>query len=136
MTKQDDIRRQRMENEETFQEHRSFRINWVRLRELIERVPYDCDKGATKEALTPQDRLKFEVRDGGVCYICESVFCYGSCNSYVWNGPTTYKMSHLHHIIPNGTIKDENITTLCTHCHQLVHQILYLDGRWKYTKPL
>jgi hypothetical protein len=38
-------------------------------------------------------------------------------------------------VIPDGDVSDENIVTLCVHCHQIVHQILYVEGRWRYARP-
>jgi hypothetical protein len=110
-------------------------LNWDKFEWLVNRIPNNLDKNKKKEALQPIDRLHFERRDKGVCLICGSTYHYGSCNVYLYTG-TNYKLSHLHHIIPNGVISDENITTLCTHCHQMVHQAMYIAGKWKYGRPL
>lgn len=135
MNKEDTIRELRFKNNEKIIEHRELGIDWDRFKELIMRVPGDLDNTKKKIPLQPKDRLNFETRDRGHCYICRSTFPYGSSNVYLYT-TMNYKLSHLHHIIPNGGIEDKNIVTLCTHCHQLVHQALYIEGIWKYGRPL
>lgn len=132
---EDMIRQLRSNNDELITEKREFGIDWGRFKNLVEVYIPKNTKNYSKETLQPKDRLKFEVRDKGICYICDSKFHYGSCN--VYSGLNrTYKLSHLHHIIPNGDVSDDNIVTLCTHCHQLVHQAMYIAGTWKYGRPL
>jgi 5-methylcytosine-specific restriction endonuclease McrA len=131
-----DYAKLRGENEILIKENRNNVINWDRLRKLIYIKPRYKDRDNKKVALQPKDRLKYEIRDKGECYICGSTFHYGSCNKYLCNGTVTYKLSHLHHIIPNGDTSEENIVTLCTHCHQIVHQMMYIAGTWKYARPL
>lgn len=111
-------------------------LDWAKFKGLIDRIPYGAmNSSRKKETLQPKDRLHFETRDKGVCYLCGSVYKYGSCNVYAYSD-TNYKLSHLHHVIPNGNVTDENIITLCTHCHQMVHQAMYVAGKWKYGRPL
>lgn len=126
----------RWKNEEKIKERRSEGINWTRLRELVERVKLDYygNSNRTKTSFQPADKLHFETRDKGRCYLCDSVYHYGSNNKWVQCG-NGYKNSQLHHVIPDGDVSDENIVTLCVHCHQIVHQILYVEGRWRYARP-
>ena len=135
MNKEDNVRKLREENNETIIEYRNMDLNWDRFKRIIVEFPLNLDKDKQKEILKPKDRLKYEVRDKGRCYICGSIYPYGSCNVYLYT-KTNYKLSHLHHIIPNGSIEDSNIITLCTHCHQMVHQALYINGVWNYARPL
>lgn len=108
-----------------------------RLALLIDSVPKNIDKSDTKESLSLADRLHFEKRDKGCCKVCWQINHYGSHNPYLYGREYAGAgLSHLHHVIPNGKVSDENIVTLCTHCHQAVHQILYLCGKWKYQRPL
>lgn len=113
-----------------------YTFNWEHLRQLTELLPDDLDKSIKKQLISPNVKTMLENRDKGKCYICNHTFDYGSNNPYVHNGAKTYKMSQLHHIIPNGTTEPENIVTLCVHCHQIVHQILFVMGKWKYAKPI
>jgi 5-methylcytosine-specific restriction endonuclease McrA len=109
---------------------------WERLKRAVDSVPLVIDKTQKKGVLDPRDRLHFERRDKGVCWICGQVNHYGSNNIYSMYTYNSSGVSHLHHIIPNGPTTDNNIMTLCTHCHQVVHQILYLSGKWRYVKPV
>lgn len=110
-------------------------LNWNAFRKLVEIDINSIDYTKKKSVLQPKDRLHFEVRDRGLCFICGSIYYYGSCNVYAYT-QSNYKMSHLNHIIPNGDTTDENIVTLCTHCHQMVHQALFVAGNWRYGRPL
>jgi 5-methylcytosine-specific restriction endonuclease McrA len=105
------------------------RFDWDIFKSVIDMVPNNLDKTKKKQGLEPRDRLHFEMRDMGECHICGQINKYG----YYGNG---YRVSQLHHIIPNGRTTNENIITLCLHCHQSVHQILYLLGKWGFAKPL
>jgi hypothetical protein len=111
-------------------------INWSRLRELVESVPigYHRKSSSAKKQLQPADSFHFEKRDAGICYICGSTYHYGSNNKWIRMG-SGYKNSQLHHVLPDGGVSDCNIKTLCVHCHQIVHQILFVEGRWKFTRP-
>jgi hypothetical protein len=136
MKGKNDIRTLREKNDEKIEERRNHDIDWKRFECLVDGwCTRDWDPDRKKVALQPKDRLKYEVRDKGFCYICRSCFHYGSSNIYLYTH-TTYKLSHLHHVIPNGGIDDKNIVTLCTHCHQMVHQAMYISGTWKYARPL
>jgi hypothetical protein len=125
----------RRKNDERIKEQTSRNLDWDNLKWLIDTIPDDLDRTQKKKGFQPKDRLHFEKRDKGVCYICGSTYHYGSCNVYAYS-QTNYKLSHLHHILPNGEITDDNIVTLCTHCHQVVHQIMYISGKWRYGRPL
>lgn len=113
---------------------RDFRFE--RLKYILDSVPSTPDKSKRKKKLDPRDRLHFERRGMGTCWICGQINHYGSNNEYSMYDYKGYGVSHLHHIIPNGDATDENIITLCSHCHQVVHHILYLLGKCKYARPL
>ena len=132
---EDEITRLRHENDMGIQAGRYFNLDWERLKKLVNIRTTKADREGKKISLQPKNRLYFEKRDMGKCYVCGSVFHYGSCNVYSGNAHS-YKQSHLHHIMPNGGIDDSNIVTLCTHCHQIVHQAMYVSGTWKYARPL
>lgn len=135
MNKEDQIRELRAKNDEKIHEYRNFEIDWQKFKYLVYLPGENPNKESKKKALQPKDRLHFETRDKGECYICGSTFHYGSCNEYLYTY-TNYKLCHLHHVIPNGGIEDNNIVTLCTHCHQMVHQAMYIAGTGKYSRPL
>lgn len=105
-------------------------INWMRLRAIIENVPSDLDRTKKKEPIKETTREKIYKRDKGVCFICGSIGEYGCKNPY--NDSTG--RHNIHHIIPNGKSADYNLVTLCEHCHRVVHEILYIEGRWRYTR--
>ena len=125
----------REKNEGTIKERTNHTLNWITFKKLIDIITYNLPNSQKKEALQPKDRLHFEQRDKGVCLVCGSVYHYSSCNPYTYK-ETNYKLSHLHHVIPNGKISDDNIVTLCTHCHQMVHQAMFISGKWKFGRPL
>jgi hypothetical protein len=125
----------RSDNDSKIREKRKHNLDWDKFKHLVMGIPDNLDKKKKKGTFQPKDRLHFEVRDKGLCYLCGSTFHYGSCNVYAYT-KTNYNLSHLHHIIPNGDITDENIITLCTHCHQMVHQATFIVGKWKYGRPL
>lgn len=135
MNKENQIRELRSENEDKINENKNFDIDWERFKFLVYAPEKERDRNKKKISLQPKDRLKYEMRDKGVCFICGSTFCYGSSNIYL-SDSKNYKLNHLHHIIPCGGIEDCNIVTLCTHCHQMIHQAMYIAGTWKYSRPL
>jgi hypothetical protein len=116
-----DYEKRRAENNSTIKPNNERDFDWVIFKSLVERVPYNIDRSKSKTSLQPSDRLHFEKRDRGVCKVCGCVSKYTIC--------------HLHHVIPNGDVSETNIITLCVHCHQIVHQALYLTGRWKFSRP-
>ena len=125
----------RQKNDLKIKEKTNHDLNWDLFQFLVDIEPSDIDPNRRKEGLDPKDRLHFECRDKGVCWICGSIYHYGSCNVYLYT-QSDYKLSHLHHIIPNGPVANDNIATLCTHCHQMVHQALFIAGKWKFGRPL
>jgi hypothetical protein len=110
-------------------------INWEQLNWLIECVPNNLDRDKKKIKISNKDREYFESRHKGICYVCGKTNPYGSTNIYLSN-QMNYKLSHLHHVVPNGDTSDVNIKTLCTHCHQTVHQLLFVSGKWKFVRPV
>ncbi len=130
-----DYEKLRRDNESRIKESVMHELDWNRFKNLIYCIPDNLNKSKKKVSFQPIDRLHFETRDKGFCYLCNSIYHYGSCNVYS-SSEKTYKLSHLHHIIPNGDVTDDNIVTLCTHCHQMVHQVMYVAGKWKYERQL
>jgi hypothetical protein len=128
-----DFNKLRAENDASIKEERKYGINWERFKNLVNFKP--ISKSCSKESFSDLDRLHFETRDAGICFVCGSVYHYGSCNMYSGRD-RTYNLSHLHHVVPNGCVSDKNIVTLCVHCHQMVHQAMHIEGTWKYGRPL
>lgn len=102
-------------------------INYERLAELTEQVPNGLDIHSKKEAISKKLREYFYTRDNGMCYICGRVGEYGSKSPYV----NMVGRHNLHHIIPNGEASHNNIVTLCLDCHSVVHNMLYILGKWR-----
>jgi len=124
-----DYTKLRHDNSLLMKERAVHNFNFNNFKKLIDIIPTKIKNPHHKKTgLQPADRLHFEKRDLGVCFVCESVFRYGSNSSKRIS-------SHLHHIIPNGNTSDDNICTLCTHCHQMIHLALYASGKWKYARP-
>ena len=114
-------------------------IDWDKLKYLVDDgVPPNLDPNQKKKTIQPKEREAFEERDSGVCYLCNKKYPYGSNNMYLRSHGQniSYKVCHLHHVIPNGDTHPYNIVTLCTHCHQVVHQLLYIGGKWKFSRPM
>jgi hypothetical protein len=126
----------RIDNDNNIHPTKDRSFNWLRLHNIVDIVPDKPDMTRTKKHFDARDRLHFEARDKGKCVICGQINHYGSNNKYSLYEYNNYNVSHLHHILPNGDVTDSNIVTLCTHCHQVVHQILYLCGKWRYARPL
>lgn len=90
------------------------RINWDKLRELVEvEIPEDPER----EYLSPGMKEWIKSRDA-VCVICGRD-----------------KDLHVHHIIP-GKSTEDNLITLCKFCHQVVHCLLYVTGRYGFADTL
>lgn len=102
-------------------------IDYERLSELTEEVPNGLDIYSKKESISQKLRDHFYTRDQGICYICGLKGEYGSKSPYV-NMPGRH---NLHHIIPNGEASHVNVVTLCLKCHRIVHDMLYVLGKWR-----
>ena len=107
------------------------RINWSNLSRLTDDIPMGLDKSIKKKKIQPKQKEEYEKQDKGVCYVCGVRDSYGAMHHpiYVFAGH-----HNLHHIVPNGPATRENIVTLCHHCHVLVHEILYITGKWPYSR--
>lgn len=117
-----DYERLRRENNSKIHAIKVSNLNFNRLKFLVELLPdYKKKPDQKRKALQPPDRLHFETRDGGVCYLC------GSISKYTGK-------SQLHHINPVGDVTDDNIVTLCESCHRLVHLAMYSKGKWPYSR--
>jgi 5-methylcytosine-specific restriction endonuclease McrA len=125
----------RYENDKLIQEITSHKLNWRKLEELTYMIPDNLNKKQKRKNLQPIDRLHFEKRDMGLCYLCGSTYHYGSCNQYSM-AERSNKLSQLHHRTPNGDLSENNMVTLCIPCHQLVHLMLYSMGKWRYERPV
>ena len=113
-------------------------IDWDELKELIDQVPDGLDRDQKKEPIPPKIKDSVRKRDGGICIVCSREYEYGSSNPYLrsqWD-KITLKHSHLHHIIPNGDASPDNLITLCGYCHQTVHLLLFIMGKWKFARPV
>jgi 5-methylcytosine-specific restriction endonuclease McrA len=116
----------RVENNERINPNKIRHFNLNDLMRLVDSVPAKLDRSGTKKSLQPADRLHFESLDMGECCACGYTSKYNNYDT----------SCHLHHVDPIGNISDTNIVTLCVHCHQVVHHLLFLMGKWKYARPL
>ena len=95
--------------------------------ELTRDVPMGLDRATKKEQVDKTMRDIIYQRDGFVCAMCSSEY-----NQYATDHRSENHQEgvHIHHIIPNGSATPCNLVTLCEECHDLVHVMLYVDGKW------
>ena len=102
-------------------------IDYDILLKLTHDVPDGLDRTAKKEPVSKATRDIIQQRDGFKCILCSSVHVRYATNPRADN----YKEGvHIHHILPNGLAVTDNLITLCETCHDLVHLILYIEGKW------
>lgn len=102
-------------------------INYDILLKLTHGVPDRLDRTVKKEPVSKATRDIIQQRDGFKCGMCSSVYAQYATNPRAAN----YKEGvHIHHILPNGLAVPDNLITLCETCHDLVHTILYIEGKW------
>ncbi len=94
---------------------KGIKVDYPRLLFFTQDIPRGLDTSMDRQRITPEMKEKITTRDNGVCYICNAV-----------NSP------HIHHRIPNGEASEENLFTLCYHCHDIVHSLLFVDRKWKH----
>lgn len=110
------------------------KINWNTLYMLTWGIPDNLDKTSKKEQIPRKVRDLVRARDNLTCIMCNKVDLNGYGYKNIYNG--NLGRLQMHHIIPNGSATEENIVTLCNHCHQIVHGILYVEGKWRYTRVI
>ena len=93
----------------------SLKVCYTRLLYLTEAVQTGLDFNVVRQRISPKMKMKIRERDSDICYICNRK-----------NSP------HIHHRVPNGLANEENLYTLCARCHDVVHSLMYLDGKWKH----
>ncbi len=89
-------------------------INWNIFKFLIEDVPKK-DKSFSREPLNKEIRKTIRNRDKNCCKICSGI-----------------RHLNVHHIIPNGSVKKENLILLCCYCHEFVHKHLRHKGYYYF----
>ena len=82
-------------------------------------IPINLDRNKQKEAIPTGMRGEIYERDNMTCQLC---------------GKTDLENPNIHHIIPNGLASHNNLITLCKHCHDAIHLLLYTSKKWKYCK--
>lgn len=104
-------------------------IDYSVLLKLTRDVPSGLDRTIKKEVVNKTDRDMIYQRDGFTCALCNVVY-----NRYATDLRTKHHQAgvQIHHIIPNGTATPDNLITLCEECHDLVHMVLYVDGKWRH----
>jgi len=102
------------------------KFNWDMLFKLTRDISKDLDKTVKKNPVNEKVRELVKIRDKNRCGVCNVEGIYGI-------GDDGKIDLHLHHIIPNGPSDINNLIYLCKHCHKLIHIILFLEGKWKYT---
>ena len=80
-------------------------------------IPDHLDRKKKKEFVAKLVREEIYKRDYMICQLC---------------GRDESGNLQVHHIIPNGTATPDNLITLCKHCHDAVHMLLYTSKKWKY----
>lgn len=97
-------------------------INWELFLELTRKIPNDLDRDLKKQYIpkNTREKIKEKYKD---CQLCGGEFKIGSDGT---------NFLQIHHIIPNGTSTENNLIVLCKHCHQAVHNILFVSGKWRF----
>lgn len=103
-------------------------LNYDRLLKLTKEIPHNLDRKIKKEPIPKKLRDEIVERDNYTCWVCGHE---GKENGYGNPQWDILGFLHIHHIIPNGKATEDNLVTLCKDCHQIVHTLLYLDGKWK-----
>ena len=96
-------------------------INWVFLKQLVDNAE-KTDFSKKRYYITDKVRIKVKNRDKE-CKIC---------------GKKEKKVGdlHIHHINPKEKSVENNLTILCGNCHQVVHSLLYVVGKYKFVDAL
>jgi len=100
-------------------------FDWELLKKLTDDIPYGLERRKAKNIREETKRIVRE-RDK-VCRLC------GRENSV---DSESHSILHVHHIIPNGESTEDNLILLCKYCHQTVHNILYVTGKWRFANTL
>jgi 5-methylcytosine-specific restriction endonuclease McrA len=82
------------------------------------------ETGRKAEQIPKNMREIITIRDNLTCQVCGKKDDYGNKH---WDIPGDL---NIHHIIPNGSATEENLITLCKHCHTIVHHLLFVSGKW------
>ena len=88
-------------------------VNYEHLLYLTKDVPKGLDWNEKKEDISQKIHRKIWGDNNGECYVCGR------------NGAVE------HHRLPNGDADENNLFILCHECHQVVHLLLFIDGKWK-----
>ena len=88
------------------------KIRWEVLRTLVEHAE-PCEKGEERRLIPPRVRLQVKAERDNRCEVC---------------GRSAEPL-HLHHMQPCGPSEPWNLVQLCQHCHQAVHNLLYVAGK-------
>lgn len=96
-------------------------FDWDHFRHLIDVVPEGLDRHQKKGIVRKEDREN--IRKRNKCRLCSAKDKIGLDRNSIL---------HIHHIIPNGTGDIDNLELLCKSCHQAVHSILYVLGKWRF----
>lgn len=74
---------------------------------LLNHVPF-YQEGKIKEPISKEMREFIFDRDECTCRLCYS----------------SWRPIYCHHINPQGSANDDNLITLCTQCHEVIHRLL------------
>lgn len=102
-------------------------IDYEMLLKLTRDVPMQLDHATKKEQVDKTMRDIIYRRDGFVCAMCSSAYDRYAIDHRSKNHQAGV---NIHHVIPNGSATPDNLVTLCEECHDLVHVMLYIDGKW------
>jgi hypothetical protein len=106
------------------QGRRTMSFDYDLLLSLTREVPRVRDHSHANESVPDQVRDQVIARDGGACRLCR----FTSDRFGTWSGWNPDQLG-VHHVLPGGPATPENLVSLCTRCHKLVHHILVRDGK-------
>lgn len=101
------------------------KIDWEYLKLLVDRVPSNLNKNIKKQRVS--DEVKKKIRKKHQCSLCGKLDKVGTDGNSILQ---------IHHIIPNGKGTEENLEILCKYCHQVVHNLLFVTGKWRFTNVM
>jgi 5-methylcytosine-specific restriction endonuclease McrA len=94
---------------------------------LLDAVPRGLDRSTGKDRISPEVKDAVKQRDSSSCQVCQWQGSYGYPRKGVRG------LLAIHRIVPNGPSTEENLITLCKHCHRATRLLLYTSGKWRWT---
>jgi 5-methylcytosine-specific restriction endonuclease McrA len=96
-------------------------IDWDLLKRLTDDVPYGLERETERKHIPRKVRDELLRAHGYRCQLC---------------GRRETGPLHLHHRLPHAESTADNLVVLCRCCHQTVHCLLHVQGKWRFVNVL